>query len=298
MTTADDRALVRDVLDAKPQAWDRFVRRVADTVWTACGLLTSDDVEARNAFGDVIDGFHVDGFRRLRQYDGSSRIETFVALSVRDILAERLLRLFRPDSGAKGWTAFERFFGADISRIIARRLPGADREHIRQDALQDICLALICDDYRRLKAYRGVGSFTGFILHMVDRLLIDFIRRTMPTRQRTVATVLSTKTPPSWEEIPSDLPSPEDVLLGQEGGRLLSLATEVLRQAAADLTEAERLYIHIALSGGGPIPARDVARLMRRPVEEVYKLKQRVMDRLRASLDKHPAVKSWRASVL
>jgi len=298
MTTADDRALVRDVLDTKPQAWDRFVRRVADTVWTACRLLTSDEAEARDAFGDVIDGFHVDGFRRLRQYDGSSRIETFVALSARDILAERMLRLFLPDSGAKGWTAFERFFGADIIRIIARRLPGADREHIRQDAHQDICLALISDDYRRLKAYRGIGSFTGFILHMVDRLLIDFIRRAMPVRQPTIATTLSTKPPASWEEIPSDLPSPEDALLEQEGDRLLAMATQVLRQAAADLTEAERLYIHIALGGGEPIPAREVARLMRRPVEEVYKLKQRVMDRLRASLDKHPAVKTWRASVL
>ena len=36
---------------------------------------------------------------------------------------------------------------------------------------------------------------------------------------------------------------------------------------------------------------------MRRPVEEVYKLKQRVMTRLRDSLEKNPSVKLWRASV-
>ena len=36
---------------------------------------------------------------------------------------------------------------------------------------------------------------------------------------------------------------------------------------------------------------------MRRPVEEVYKLKQRVMARLRDTLDRHPAVKMWKASV-
>jgi len=138
MTTADDRALVRDVLDAKPQAWDRFVRRVADTVWTACCLLTGDDAEARNAFADIMAAVRADGFRRLRQYGGSSRIETFVALSSRDVLAERLLRLFQLDSGERGWTAFERFFDADIARIVARRLPGADREHIRQEAYQEI----------------------------------------------------------------------------------------------------------------------------------------------------------------
>jgi RNA polymerase primary sigma factor len=37
---------------------------------------------------------------------------------------------------------------------------------------------------------------------------------------------------------------------------------------------------------------------MRRPVEEVYKLKQRVMARLRETMAEHPAVKTWRSSVL
>lgn len=291
---AEDRALVRDVLDAKPQAWDRFVRRVADTVWTACRLLSLDDGEARIAFAEVMDAFRVDGFRRLRVYNGSSRIETFVALVTRDVLTERLLRLFQAESGSGGWVAFERFFGPDIVRIIARRLPGAAREDLRQDAYQDICVALVADDYRRLKAYRGIGSFTGFVLHMVDRLLVDFIRRNFPRRLPDMATA-----PPlaEWEDIPSDRPSPEDALLAQEGEQLLAQAAEVLRQAAEDLSEIERLYLHIALGSGEAIPARDVARLMRRPVEEVYKLKQRVMTRLRETLDKNPAVKLWRESV-
>ncbi|EME72039.1 hypothetical protein H261_00630 [Paramagnetospirillum caucaseum] len=290
--TVENRALVRDVLDAKPLAWDRLVRRIADTVWTACRLLCGDDADSRAAFSDVMDGLRADGFRRLRAYNGSSRIETFVALVTRDVLAERLLRLFNVHSASDGWAAFERFFAADINRIINRRLPGADRADLRQDAYQDICVALIADDYRRLKAYRGIGSFTGFVLQMVDRLLIDFIRSTMPLgRQRTEAQTTE------WEDIPSDQPSPEDALLEQEGDRLLSLASEVLREAAAALSETERLYLHIALGSGEPIPAREVARQMRRPVEEVYKLKQRVMARLRETLDKHPAVKMWKASV-
>ncbi|MDO8607734.1 MAG: sigma-70 family RNA polymerase sigma factor [Phaeospirillum sp.] len=239
-----------------------------------------------------MEALRADGFRRLRAYNGSSRIETFVALVTRDVLAERLLRLFQAHSATDGWTAFERFFAADINRIINRRLPGADRADLRQDAYQDICVALIADDYRRLKAYRGIGSFTGFVLHMVDRLLIDFIRSTMPLgRQRAEAQTTE------WEDIPSDQPSPEDALLEQEGERLLSLASEVLREAAAALSETERLYLHIALGSGEPIPAREAARQMQRPVEEVYKLKQRVMTRLRETLDKHPAVKMWKASV-
>ena len=292
VNTAQDRDLVRSVLEAKPQAWDRLVRRIANTVWAACRLLSRDDAEARAAFSDVVEALRADGFRRLRAYNGSSRIETFVALVAREVLAERLLRLFQVESGDNGWTAFERYFAADINRIITRRLPGTGRADIRQDAYQDICVALIADDYRRLKAYRGIGSFTGFVMQTVDRLLIDFIRHAMP-RGRQRAEVPA----PEWEAIPSDQPSPEESLLDREGDRLLSLAAEVLRESAAAFSETERLYLHIALGSGEPIPAREVARLMRRPVEEVYKLKQRVMTRLRETLDQHPAVKMWKASV-
>jgi len=294
----EDRALIRDVLNAKPQAWDRLVHRIADTVWRACRLLAGNDEESRNAFAEAIDALRADGFRRLRPYNGSSRIETFVALVTREVLAERLMRLFQPNCGTAGWTAFERFFQADITRIIARRLPGLDREDMRCDAYQDICMALITDDYRRVKAYKGTGSFTGFILQMVDRLLIDFIRRTLP-RRRVIETVTvqSTAPTPEWEDIPSEDSSPEDALLEQEDERLLTLATEVLRKAAETLSETERLYLSIALGSSEAIPAREVARLMRRPVEEVYKLKQRVMTKLRDTLDENSAVKLWRASV-
>jgi RNA polymerase sigma factor (sigma-70 family) len=293
---AEDRILVREVLEAKPQAWDRFVRRVADTIWTACRLLTADEAKARIVFAEVMDVLRADGFRRLRPYDGSSRIETFVALVTRDVLGERLMRLFLYGSNTNAWTAFERFFGADITRIINRRLPGDDREEIRHDAYQEICMALIADDYRRVKAYRGTGSFGGFVLHMVDRLLIDFIRRTVARHLPEAASSRSAAVT-ELERIPSDDPTPEAALLAQEDERLLSIATEVLLQAAKDLPTTEQLYLRIALGGSEPMPARDVARLMGRPVEEIYKLKQRVMNRLHETLGKHPAVKKWRASV-
>ncbi|MBX9633485.1 MAG: sigma-70 family RNA polymerase sigma factor [Magnetospirillum sp.] len=297
MTSAEDRTLIRHVLDAKPQAWDRFIHRIAQTVWTSCRLLTGDESQAQAAFAEVISGLCEDGFRRLRPYDGSSRIEVFVALVAREILSERLLRLLQNQSGADGWSAFEHFFRTDITRIITRRLPGTERADLRQDAYQDICLALIADDYRRLKAYRGLGSFSGFLLHMVDRLLIDFIRRNLPRRQPESPSPQFTTPPPDLAAIPADQPSPEAAMLEHEDGHLLSQAIAVLRTASESLSEPERLYLHIALGSSEPIPAREVARLMRRPVEEVYKLKQRVMTRLRETLEKNSAVKTWRASV-
>lgn len=294
---AEDRTLIRDLLEAKPQAWDRLVGRVADPVWTVCRLLSANDDDAHSAFGEVIDALRADGFRRLRPYDGSSRLETFAVLLTREILAERLLHLLRPDGDADAWTAFETFFAADIRRIILRRLPGAEREDARRDAYQDICLALVADNYRRLRAYRGVGSFGGFVLHMVDRLLIDSIRRTVPRRRAESSLAIVTVPLEDHEEMPAEQPSPEEAVLTGEHEQLLARASKILREAADALSEAERLYLHVALGGGEPLPAREVARLMRRPIEEVYKLKQRAMARLREALEKNPDVKLWRASV-
>ncbi len=64
-----------------------------------------------------------------------------------------------------------------------------------------------------------------------------------------------------------------------------------------DLPEAERLYLSIALSHSEPPPSREIARLMRRPVEDIYKLKQRVLQRLRDVMAKESAIKNWRVSV-
>ena len=71
----------------------------------------------------------------------------------------------------------------------------------------------------------------------------------------------------------------------------------VLERAVAGFPAEERLYLTVALGGAEPRPSREIARLMRRPVEDIYKLKQRVMNRLRDTLASDDAVKIWRASV-
>jgi RNA polymerase sigma factor (sigma-70 family) len=292
----DDHALIRDLLGAKPRAWDRVVGRIADTVWTACRLLTPDENAARVAFSEVIEALRADSFRRLRPYDGSSRLETFTALLVREVLTERLLQSFQAGA-AEGWGAFERFFRADIERIIKRRLPGLDREELRRDVYQDVSLALINDDCRRIKAYRGIGSFGGFILHTVDRLVIDSIRTMVPRRRELEVMPQGAVTLEGHENIPCDAATPEEALLAGENERLLAMAAQVLRDAMEALKEPEQVYLRIVLSGGEPLSAREIARQMRRPVEEIYKLRQRVMARLRETIERNPAVKTWRASV-
>ena len=53
----------------------------------------------------------------------------------------------------------------------------------RATAYQEVCLKLIEDDFRRIRAYGGRGSFTGYILTVVDRILIDLVRRELPRRR-------------------------------------------------------------------------------------------------------------------
>lgn len=364
---AEDQKLVRAVLAGDPAAMERFLRAIADIVWSACRRLTRDEAEAREAYTAVCADLAANGFERLRPYDGRSRLATFIALVSRDLLATRLLRLLQEDT-QRGWRAFEAFFQADIGRLIQRRLPGATHDETRRDAYQEICVALIADDYRRLKSYSGGGSFGGFVLHTVDRLLIDFIRgfsmrrrapaaiARLPALEQeifrrvywqgaatdpvslatslarwvkpppTVGTVAAALThvrralpsgygsvapastrflsladaPELAEDRSRDGPSaasPEDIAVERETETLLSTAAAMLRDVAATLPEAERLYIEIALGGAEPLPAREMARLMRRPVEDIYKLKQRVLKRLKDALADQEAVKRWRATV-
>jgi DNA-directed RNA polymerase specialized sigma24 family protein len=91
--------------------------------------------------------------------------------------------------------------------------------------------------------------------------------------------------------------SPEEITIECETETLLSTAAVVLRDVAATLPDEGRLYIEIALGGTAPVPAREMARLMQRPVEEVYKLKQQVLKHLKSALEDQEAVKKWRASV-
>lgn len=357
--TGEDRTLVRLVLTGDRHAAERLLRRIGDAVWTACTLLIVDEVSAREAFSEVMADLQAERFARFRPYDGRSRIEVFAGRAARDLLGERLLRLF-VDDNAKAWRAFERFFEADIKRLVMRRLPGPSHEETRRDAYQEICMALVDKDFRRLRAYTGQGSFTGYVLHIVDRLLIDFVRTFSSRRRLPVHISRMTRLEQEifrliqWEGAspdpsslvpllthrmgetlsanaveaalaavrralaasPVNIPartvsidgmendpalgqaiSPEDELIGAEGEMLLTLATQVLAEAAKALSEPERLYLRIALGGPEPLSAREVARLMACPVEEIYKLKQRVMKKLKSEIADNEAVKNWRMSV-
>jgi RNA polymerase sigma factor (sigma-70 family) len=286
-----NRARIAALRNGDKRAIAQFLNEIAPAVWTACSLLTAEDSEARQAFVETIAKLRADDFALLTQYTGRGTLESFAALASRDLLADRVQRLLAEDP-KRGWHAFEAFFKADLQRLIHRRLPGGSRGEVQRDAYQSICLAMIDSDYRRLKAYSGSGSFAGFVLRTADRLLIDFLRSTNAGR----------RLQPVWDTDLLEIPdaaeaSPEAQLVQAEEDRQLAAAVDVLRRAMETLPEAERLYLSIALGATQMPPSREIARLMQRAVEDIYKLRQRVLNRLRDVIADDSAVKNWRASV-
>jgi RNA polymerase primary sigma factor len=334
----------------------RFIKDVSAIVWNACRLLAHDDAEARSAFSEAMATLTANRFARLSAYAGRGTLATFVALTVRELLAERMMRFLQSD-GTRAWRAFEHLFEADIIRLIRKRLPDSG-EDSRRDAYQDICLALVENDYKRIRCFSGNGSFAGFLLRTVDHLLIDIVRSTVPRRrlpasiarlstldQEVFKLVFWRGTPDRADVLaellrsrigytpePADIsaalqrvraaapparvmtpkcvtvdhiegaacehePSPEERIIHADDDQRLAAAMDALGEAMTTLTPAEQLYLRIALSGSCSPPAREIARLMQRPVEEIYKLKQRVLLRLREIAASDTKIKTWRASV-
>ena len=350
---SSDLRLIRSLIAGDDDAWDLFVTRCADVVWSACLILNKEKDEARSAFNDVFKALMENQYERLRTYDGSSKLTTFVSLIAREAMAERLMRSISLENKDTAWRSFHAFFGQDIERIVKRRVPGVDNEDLRRDISQDVFSGLSEDGFRRLKAYSGSGSFSGFVLQTADRLTIDSLRKDLPRRRLPAAilrlpsidqeifklacwegindpSVIKTKLAKaghvtdtssvskgldmlsphiadgaprkslsieSLEEHPSNDPDPEASLIARQEEAKLQSAILALREVVKSLGPAEQLYVRIAMGGSEPLAPREVARLMGRPVDEIYRIKRKVLSLLKESLESESAVKSWRASV-
>lgn len=184
MTAATDpeRELLQAALRGDAAAAANLTRSLADLVWTACLRVSQDKPAAEAAFRDVMTALRADNFARLKGFDGRARFRVYATLVVRDLLTERVIRLLALNATA-GWRSFEAFFADDMRRIILRNLPGSNHQQNREDAYQSVCEALLKNDLQRLKAYSGRGSPSGFILHVIENLVIDHVRTIVPRRR-------------------------------------------------------------------------------------------------------------------
>jgi RNA polymerase primary sigma factor len=361
---AADLAIVRALLAAKPGGWEAFVRHVQSDIYTACRLV-SPPAEADDTFLEILAQLRANNFARLAKFDGRATLASYLRLEVRDLLAQRVTRLFAVDRN-RAWQVFEHFFKADILRISARyfrALPGSGE--LDEDRYHEIASHLIEDGYRRILAYDGHGSFGGYVLGVVRNLCIDLLRRDLPRRRlpaavkrlpkleqevfrqlywencprdrlpaalaarmgeavapdavaRAVSAVMAVL-PPGFGaeperprmvslsaaaedagdagELVDDRDSPEDDMIAREKETALEEASEALRAAVSALPTDIRLYLQHVMAHEPPLAPRDIARLMARPVGEIYKLRQQAERLLLRALGDDEIIRKWRLSV-
>jgi RNA polymerase primary sigma factor len=177
-----EHALVNAVLSGEAGAANQFLEHVSTTLWSIVVKLAGNGADGEAAFLHIVASLKADDYARLRGFDGRSRLTTYLSLVARDVLADQLAGQFSR-APHEAWKRFSRYFEIDIRSRIGRQLPSRLGRAGREDAYQEVCLKLIENDFRRIRSYGGRGSFTGYILTVVDRILIDLIRREAPRRR-------------------------------------------------------------------------------------------------------------------
>src|SRR5262249_34201774 len=123
-------------------------------------------------------GLRAQNFALLRAFDGRATLSTYLTLTLSDLLASRIRQLFDQDAN-RAWHAFERFFRKDIMQVIARHFlagrAARDEGCTHEDRYQEICLLLIEQDYHRIKAFDGHGSFPGYLRRIIQHLCVDLL---------------------------------------------------------------------------------------------------------------------------
>ena len=352
----DEGRLVARVIAGDQAAIGSFTQIAGAAIWPIVVKLVGEGKAAEEAFLDVIAALRAHGFARLARFKGRSTLAAYLVLVARDVLAERSMRAFAtaPDVA---WARFERYFGPDIRRRIGRYFPRADASAI-EDHYQSVSLKLIEDDCRRIRAFRGEGSFAGYIGGIVDNLLLDLLRREAP-RRRLPAEVLRMPQlhraifmAAVWNDVPMDLDrmiaavsytiepepdreevggamaalagviathrsavapqtisiededagravhniatqtrSPEEALLEAEDALARQALVDAVKREAAALPSEDRLYLKLFLETPEPLPPREIAMVMALPVNEIYRLRQRMdrwMKKIGAGLQNSP----------
>jgi RNA polymerase primary sigma factor len=237
-TRQSDFALVAGVLAEKSSAITLFLEIACPVLWSVVQKLEPPGADAEAAFLQIVEALKADRYARLRAFDGRARLSTYLALVARDVLADRLAkRLVATPQSA--WSDFELFFKTDIRRRIAQRFPR--EEAGREDIYQDICLKLVEDDFRRVRAYDGRGSFVGYVLTVVERLLIDHVRRDAPRRRLPAAVTRLSRLDQQiyaavvWDRCPADAKQVSEALCGRfdPTPQLTEIVTALQRLAAA-----------------------------------------------------------------
>jgi len=261
--STDGRSFLKALSVGDGEQTEIFFRRMSDTIWRTCSILTRNEAGRRQVFSEACAALSADRFRILQRYNGRVPLNRYVALTVRQILYPRLLELIR-ESPNEGWIAFEAWFKNEIDLLIRkyfRNPPESDRD----DAYQAVQIGLIDNHYRRILLYSGEGNFREYILSATENLIRDFVRQQRGRRRepmsiqrlspldRKVFQVMYGQDSPWLDR----LPEPNEVLAALPPNFARGLTTEearaaidrVLRVVPPDYNLGGRIFVELPPDG-------------------------------------------------
>jgi len=257
-------------------------------------LLDSDQVKAWQLFEQL---FQADIRRQIQRRVSSSVSDEFC----RDLYQAVCLAFIDDDyRRVRSWTGKGSFAG-----YILRCAENIIRDQIRQNILrrrrlpaQVENLGEIEREIFKLIAWEGCPERPDVLeAELKSRLSRDVSRSEIERALGRVRShIARTSSPLNPDDLVASVQSPEEIAIHVSAEHQLSAAFGALEQAAEKLADDERAYLNFVLSENPP-PARELAELMARPVEEIYALKKRVLRKLREHLSENSAVKTWLASV-
>jgi RNA polymerase primary sigma factor len=253
--------LARGFVVSPGKSWGRFERffgqdirrRIAQRFPRETGSGRRDD-----AYQEICLKFIEDDYRRIRLYDGLGSFAGFI-LTVADRLLIDLVRRDAP----------------------RRRLPAAVARLSQLD--QDIYAAVVwgthpADPERLAKTMRGrfdKDPDVADIREAMERLTAIGPLVPAPSRRSEMVSLDGSGEDDQAFAVPDPGATPEQNLLDTEEEAARANLLAAVKAAAKELPADERLYLQIVFSASDPMPAREIAKSMKLPVEEVYRLKQR-----------------------
>ena len=221
------------------------------------------------------------GYRRILAYDGQGSFGGFVLRIVNNLCVDRL----RKDVPRRRLPA------------AIQRLPETEQEVFRQLYWEKCPEHQLGAVLRARKIELGAEAIATAVAAVRAALPRNFAAGEEDSRPRLVALPGAADGRAGEGDLPDDRPTPEDAVIAGEDENTLEQATGALKAAIARLPQEIRLYLQYVMSGDSDLAPRDIARLMARPVTDIYRLRQQAERLLRQALSENSAVKNLRMSV-
>jgi RNA polymerase primary sigma factor len=285
------RLVLRDVLSERVarllsenpergwRAFEHFFKRDLLRIIARYFPAAGDDDD--DIYHDVVSALIENGYRRILAYDGQGSFGGFVLRIVNNLCVDRL----RKDVPRRRLPA------------AIQRLPAAEQEVFRQLYWENCPEHQLSAVLRVRKIELGAEAITVAVAAVRAALPRNFSAGDEESRPRLVALPGTTTERGGEGELADERPTPEDAVMAREDEETLEQAAGALRAAIGRLPQEIRLYLQYVMSGDGQLPARDIAKLMARPVTEIYRLRQQADRLLRQALADNSAVKNLRMSV-